>query len=138
MSRPELGTMMSSRRRARARSFRQTSGVRMVGREAELNALRTSWKATLAGAQQFTILSGEPGVGKTSLAAVFAQSVCCEALVLLGRCEQERPVPYAPFDEILRLVVESFPPQVLQQWLASIEGSEELKHLTPGLARYVG
>ncbi len=115
-----------------------TSGVRMVGREAELNALRTSWKATLAGAQQFTILSGEPGVGKTSLAAVFAQSVCCEALVLLGRCEQERPVPYAPFDEILRLVVESFPPQVLQQWLASIEGSEELKHLTPGLARYVG
>ncbi|HYO82912.1 MAG TPA: AAA family ATPase, partial [Bryobacteraceae bacterium] len=115
-----------------------TFGVRIVGREAELSALRASWKATLNGAQQFAILSGEPGVGKTSLAAVFAQSLSREALVLLGRCEQERPVPYGPFAEILRLLVESFPPAVLQEQLASIEGSDELKQLTPAVARYLG
>jgi predicted ATPase len=49
------------------------------------------------------LVAGEPGVGKTRLAAELARIVHDEgAMVLAGRCDDDLGVPYQPFVEALR------------------------------------
>ena len=56
------------------------------------------------------MLSGEPGVGKTRLAAEFARQVHAEGrMVLAGRCDEDLGVPYQPFVEALRQYVDGRP-----------------------------
>jgi predicted ATPase/class 3 adenylate cyclase len=74
-----------------------------VGRERELDRLAQLWKEAAAGELQVALLAGEPGVGKTRLAAELAQVVHDEgATVLAGRCDEDLGVPYQPFVEALR------------------------------------
>ncbi len=74
-----------------------------VARAAERLALRTAWTAVRAAAPRLVVLSGEPGIGKTSLVATFAHEAHAGgATVLLGRCHAEGLVPYEPFVEALR------------------------------------
>jgi class 3 adenylate cyclase/tetratricopeptide (TPR) repeat protein len=74
-----------------------------VGRERELDRLAQLWKEAAAGELQLALLPGEPGVGKTRLAAELAQVVHDEgATVLAGRCDEDLGVPYQPFVEALR------------------------------------
>jgi predicted ATPase len=49
------------------------------------------------------LLSGEPGIGKTTLAASFAVDTAAEpgVSVLYGRCDEELFVPYQPWTEAL-------------------------------------
>ena len=50
-----------------------------------------------------TLIAGEPGIGKTSLAARLAAEAHADGgTVLLGRCHSEALVPYEPFVEALR------------------------------------
>ena len=79
------------------------TGRIFVGRDRELERLRTRWKEAAAGGQTLVLLGGEPGIGKTRLAAEFAAAVQADgALVLGGRCDQDMGVPYQPFVEALR------------------------------------
>ena len=49
------------------------------------------------------MLNGEAGIGKTSLAAAFAEDVHRDgAVVLYGRCDEDPLVSYQPFVEALR------------------------------------
>jgi tetratricopeptide (TPR) repeat protein len=49
------------------------------------------------------LLAGEPGIGKTRLAAELARVVGMQgAVVLAGRCDEDMGVPYQPFVEALR------------------------------------
>ena len=74
-----------------------------VARACELDRLRRPWAVARRGEAQLVVLPGEPGVGKTSLAARFARDVHEDgATVLLGRCHAEALVPYEPFVEALR------------------------------------
>ena len=74
-----------------------------VGRERELDRLAQLWKEAAAGELRLALLAGEPGVGKTRLAAELAQVVHDEgATVLAGRCDEDLGVPYQPFVEALR------------------------------------
>jgi predicted ATPase len=53
------------------------------------------------------LVAGEAGIGKTRLLAEFARAVHGRgALVLYGRCEEERGVPYQPFVEALEPVAD--------------------------------
>jgi predicted ATPase/class 3 adenylate cyclase/DNA-binding SARP family transcriptional activator len=89
--------------RATARPF--------VARGTELERLRTAWEAARRGEGRLVALAGEPGIGKTSLAAAFAREAQADgATVLLGRCHPEALVPYEPFVEALR----QLPPEVLR------------------------
>ena len=55
-----------------------------------------------------TLLAGEPGIGKTSLAARLAAEANADGgTVLLGRCHSEALVPYEPFVEALRQLPDS-------------------------------
>jgi class 3 adenylate cyclase len=49
-----------------------------VGREAEMDRLSQLWKETLAGGSRLALLAGEPGIGKTRLAAELATAAHAE------------------------------------------------------------
>jgi class 3 adenylate cyclase/tetratricopeptide (TPR) repeat protein len=107
-------------------------GQIFVGREAPLERLRQLWKETGAGARRVALLAGEPGVGKTRLAAELAAGVNEEgALVLAGRCDEDLGVPYQPFVEALRHFVDHTPPEHLRERLGRLAG--ELARLVPEL-----
>jgi predicted ATPase len=104
-----------------------------VGREAELERLEQLWKEAAAGALRVALLAGEPGVGKTRLAAELANTRHAEgAVVLAGRCDEDLGVPYQPFVEALRHFVDHTPAEELGGRLGRFGG--ELVRLLPELA----
>jgi class 3 adenylate cyclase/tetratricopeptide (TPR) repeat protein len=107
-----------------------------VGRRIELNQLRGSWKNATAGQGRIVLISGEPGVGKTQLAAELAQVAQSDgATVLAGRCDEDLAVPYQPFVEALRHFVEHVPAADLAERLGRYPG--ELIRLVPDLAERI-
>ena len=79
-----------------------------VGREVELRALTSAWEEASRGSRKFVLISGEPGIGKSRLALRLAESAASQdAVVLIGRCDEQTPVPYLPFSEALAPHVES-------------------------------
>lgn len=78
--------------------------IPLVGRDRELVLLRRTWAAVQRGGGAFTLLEGEPGVGKSRLAKSFLSEVERSAgAVLLARCQGFEPeVPYQPIRDALR------------------------------------
>jgi class 3 adenylate cyclase/tetratricopeptide (TPR) repeat protein len=75
----------------------------LVGRAGPLDQLSRCWEEARTGCCRVAMLVGEPGIGKTRLAAEFCRGAYSEgALVLLGRCYEESLIPYQPFVEALR------------------------------------
>lgn len=73
-----------------------------VGRSPELEALRVAWARACGGAATAVLVAGEPGIGKTRLAAEFAAEVrATGARILFGGCDDELGVPFQPFVEAL-------------------------------------
>jgi DNA-binding SARP family transcriptional activator len=81
----------------------------LSGRRAELDALWSAWERVRTGAPLAVFLAGEPGIGKTRLAAEFARRAHGDgALVLFGRCDEAISPPFQPFvDALDRLVAEA-------------------------------
>jgi hypothetical protein len=86
-----------------------------VGRQREMDILRTTLEEALAGQGRLVMLGGEPGIGKTrtaqELAALAAQQ---GGQVLWGRCHEEHGAPpYWPWVQSIRAYVhESRLPQL--------------------------
>lgn len=113
-----------------------TSGPAFVGREAELTTLTELWVQARGGEHQIVMISGEPGIGKTRLAAEVAVLAHGEgARVLYGRCDEGLGVPYQPFVEALRAYVETCEDTELERGLGRYPG--ELVRLLPELASRV-
>ncbi|HZI39620.1 MAG TPA: AAA family ATPase, partial [Acidimicrobiia bacterium] len=107
-------------------------GPIFVGRDAEVDRLRQLWKQAVAGERQVALLAGEPGVGKTRLAAELAIGVHEEGgIVLAGRCDEDLGVPYQPFVEALRHFMDHTPAEDLPERLGRYGG--ELARLVPEL-----
>jgi class 3 adenylate cyclase/tetratricopeptide (TPR) repeat protein len=106
-----------------------------VGRDAELAVLVDALKAT--GEQRrlrVVLVSGEPGIGKTTLAAVFARTAYeGGSSVAYGRFDEELGVPYQAWASALSHLVESRPKGLLDAVLA-VHGSE-LSRLGPALSQ---
>lgn len=110
-----------------------TSGPAFVGRDPELDALTGLWHRARGGEHQIVLISGEPGIGKTRLAAEVAVLAQGEgARVLYGRCDEGLAVPYQPFVEALRTYLESCGDDELARGLGRYPG--ELVRLVPELA----
>jgi DNA-binding SARP family transcriptional activator len=110
-----------------------TSGPAFVGRDAELTSLSELWQRTGRGEHQTVLISGEPGIGKTRLAAETAVLAHEEgARVLYGRCDEGLGVPYQPFVEALREYVEACGDDELHRGLGRYPG--ELVRLVPEIA----
>jgi class 3 adenylate cyclase/DNA-binding CsgD family transcriptional regulator len=112
------------------------TGRVFVGRGRELERLEQRWKAAAAGECQITLVAGEPGVGKTRLAAELARRVHAEgATVLAGGCDEDLGVPYQPFVEALRQLVDHVTGTDLGDILGRYRG--ELVRLVPELSERV-
>jgi predicted ATPase/DNA-binding SARP family transcriptional activator len=104
-----------------------------VGRQSELKRLEELWADALEGRRRLVLLAGEPGVGKTRLAAQLARRVHAQGSnVLLGSCDEDLGVPYQPFVEALRHFVEYLSPRQLVTSLGHHAG--EIVRLHPDLA----
>jgi class 3 adenylate cyclase/tetratricopeptide (TPR) repeat protein len=104
-----------------------------VGRDGELERLGQLWKEAAAGERRVALLAGEPGVGKTRLAAELAIWVHEQGgVVLAGRCDEDLGVPYQPFVEALRHFVDHTPRRELAARLGRYGG--ELARLVPEVA----
>jgi len=86
----------------------------VVGRRSEREALVEAFKAAEAGERQAVLLSGEPGIGKTTLASSFAVEAATHgASVLFGRCDEDLLVPYQPWVGALAHLVEYAPDELV-------------------------
>jgi class 3 adenylate cyclase/tetratricopeptide (TPR) repeat protein len=94
-----------------------------VGRGSELQRLRAIWDAAASGERRVAFVSGEPGIGKTRLAAELAREAHSRGgAVLWGRCFEEALVPYQPFVQALRHVVAHEDPHELRLQLGRHAG----------------
>ena len=110
--------------------------VPFVGRRAERARLIERWKDAASGRGGIALLSGEPGVGKTRLAAELARAAHDDGgIVLYGRCDEELGVPYQPFVEALRPFVAACAPEDLAEHAAPYGG--DLARLVPQLAERI-
>jgi hypothetical protein len=106
---------------------------RFAGREPQLELLAEAWKEVTAGVRRAALVAGEPGVGKTRLAAELARRVHDGGgAVLYGRCEEDLGAPYEPFVEALRWFCEHVPSEELVSRLGRYPA--ELARLLPELA----
>ena len=105
-----------------------------VGRDTEIERVKLRWKEAAAGERRVVLFAGEPGVGKTRLAAEVAAFVHEEGggIVLAGRCDEDLGVPYQPFVEALRHFLDHASAEQLRDRLGRYGG--ELVRLLPEVA----
>jgi hypothetical protein len=81
-----------------------------VGREAAFASLHDGWTRAAEGRPSLRLLVGEPGIGKTRLAAAFAREIVeGSGAVLYGRCDEDPLLSYQPFVEALRALIAERP-----------------------------
>jgi class 3 adenylate cyclase len=121
------------------RAFSIAPRFSLAGRDAEYEQVTLAWKEAAAGARRAVLIAGEPGVGKTRLAAELGREVDREGgFVLLGRCDDGLGVPFQPFVEALAHVVGHAPDDQLAALLGPAGGElcrlvPELEQRLPGL-----
>ena len=107
---------------------------RFAGRAAEIDQLAAAWQDSLTGRPRIALVSGEPGMGKTRLAAELADRLCATGAVALhGRCDEGLGVPYQPFVEALSPLVEAWSTDTVARLAGT--NAAELTRLLPSLSR---
>ncbi len=114
------------------------AGGVFVGRDAELDQMRTSLEDSLTGQGRLLLLSGDPGIGKTRTAEQLATYAGVRgARVYWGRCqESEGQPPYWPWSEALRSYVLEADPVGLRWQLGS--RAADVAAIVPELADRLG
>src|SRR5262245_58899854 len=75
--------------------------MELIEREQQLKKLANAWGQVQAGKGRIALVSGEAGIGKTSLVERFVSEQCRSACVLWGACDALfSPQPLGPFIEI--------------------------------------
>ena len=109
----------------------------LADRASELGRCAAASERVGAGEQRVVLVAGEPGIGKTRLAAELAGRLHAAGMtVLWGRCDRELGVPYQPFVEILTHYTRFAPRHVPLQHRARY--GNELARLVPELAGPIG
>jgi AAA ATPase domain/Adenylate and Guanylate cyclase catalytic domain len=112
------------------------TGVPFVGRDGELERLAAAWARAGDGQTVLALLGGEPGAGKTSIAAAFARGRHVDgATVLFGRCQDGPGLAYQPWAQALGRWVRHADAAELSAHVAAHGG--ELARLTDDLAKRV-
>ena len=136
---PTASAPMATTRRLPPSLESQTT-ERCVGRDAELDRVLRAVGADRHPGAGVVWIVGEPGIGKTRLAAEVADRMAETGTeVLFGRCSEDLAVPYQPCIEALRewLIGRSAP---TAEHAASVlgPGARALQRLVPELAESVG
>jgi class 3 adenylate cyclase len=121
------------------RAFSIAPRFSLAGRDEEYEQVQVAWKDAVVGTRRAVLVAGEPGVGKTRLAAELGREVDFDgAFVLLGRCDDGLGVPFQPFVEALAHVVGHASDDQLATLLGPTAGElcrlvPELEQRLPGL-----
>src|SRR5713101_3317865 len=83
---------------------RRFEGEVLIGREREFSALYDTWVDVRGGAPRVVVLTGDPGMGKTTLANAFASTCQMEGAVIARAqaYDAERELPFAILAELVR------------------------------------
>jgi len=117
--------------------LRGRPAVGVVGRDAEMQTMAEATKRVGAGdGREFLLISGEAGLGKTTVVAEAARAAFGGgACVLFGHCEEDLATPYQLFAEALGHYVTHAPEEQLR---AHVEAhGSELSLLVPALTRRI-
>jgi class 3 adenylate cyclase len=110
--------------------------VEMVGRRGELGELLELWGQASRGPMRLALIGGEAGVGKTRLCTQLSQQLhAAGATILYGRCDEDLPVPYQPWLQVLGHLVEHAPRTILESHVEARGG--EIARLVPALSERV-
>ncbi|HTY32403.1 helix-turn-helix transcriptional regulator [Mycobacterium sp.] len=108
----------------------------LVGRDAELAAFERAWERVEGGDRQAVFIGGEPGAGKTRLAAEVAGTLADHGVaVLVGRSTADEDVPYAPFAEALDRMLAAAPSGSMAELLA--DAGPQLRRLSAQVDRHL-
>ena len=117
--------------------LRDAAGEIFVGRGPEVETLIRAWKGVSGGERRAVLIGGEPGVGKTRLAAQLASIVTSEdTTVLYGRCDEDLGMPYQPWVEALGHVIVHKSRQFIGEHMA--RHGRELARVIPEIAQRIG
>ena len=110
----------------------------VVARDTEAALLTDAYKRAAAGEGRAVVLvSGDAGVGKTTLVAEAARRAAKEgACVLLGRCQEDVSASYSPFAEALHHYVAHAPEHVLRTHVEAHGG--DIASMVPALGQRLG
>jgi hypothetical protein len=109
----------------------------VVGRDEHVARLEAAWQAALAGERRVVVVAGDPGIGKTTVAAELALRVhAAGGTVLYGRWDEEGLAPYQALREALGTYAAASPRPRLRADLAQHAG--ELARLLPDIAARIG
>ena len=113
----------------------ERSPFAFFGRRDELERLSEAQKGSVTEQRlRVTLISGEPGIGKTTLVAQAARAIHgTGANVLYGHCEEDLGVPYQPWSEALSQLVEHSDEALLRAFVDA--NGSALVRLVPALAR---
>jgi DNA-binding winged helix-turn-helix (wHTH) protein/tetratricopeptide (TPR) repeat protein len=105
-----------------------------VGRSDECARLNAALGAARGGARRLVLVAGEPGIGKTRLAAEFGCGAhAAGARVLAGRCDEDLGAPFQPWVQALEHLARHAPLEELRALLD--EDTLPVTHLVPELRR---
>jgi len=122
-----------------------SAAPRLIGRDAARTQLRAAWQAAATGRRQIVWITGEAGIGKTTVIEDMVAGVPADA-VAIGQCVEQHGVgePYLPVleavaalcrdDAALAALLRSVAPTWLLQlpWLASEPEREALRRELTG------
>ena len=109
----------------------------VVGRREPLARLEEAWAGASAGGPRVVVVSGDPGIGKTTLAGELALRVHAGgATVLYGRWDEEGLAPYQAIREALGTYAAATPRRLLRQDIA--RHADELARLLPDVGARIG
>ena len=109
--------------------------IPVIGRDEERAALLRMLGAAMTGHGALTLVSGEPGIGKTHLArAILAEAARRGCFAVTGHCyEMEGAPPFVPFVEMLEYGARTLPRASFRDGLG--EAAPEVAKLMPELRR---
>jgi class 3 adenylate cyclase/tetratricopeptide (TPR) repeat protein len=121
----------------------------LVGRDAEIDVLTTTWQETLATPRSRIVgVVGSPGIGKSRLLAEFAQRTGDGADVHWGRClSYGEGITYWPVTELLKSaagILQSDPREIIAEKLDVLlqslptDDADELRTLAAALSNVLG
>ena len=106
----------------------------LVGRAPDLERIEALWREVTGGALRLVMLAGEPGIGKTRLAAKVAEHAHAGgATIMYGRCDEETLVPYQPFVEAIGEWARAAPQADVERRVRA--AGIELARLVPDIAQ---
>jgi hypothetical protein len=109
----------------------------MVGREEHIALLEAAWAAALTGERRVVVLAGDPGIGKTTVAAELALRVHAGGgTVLYGRWDEEGLAPYQALREALGTYAAACPRSLMRADLSV--RADEVARLLPEIAAHIG